>query len=151
MLLRKAISKTGGVPRPCYASEGSSWPPPPPRHLLTKAMHAVNHKLPQAPCELYILPVVVYGQQLFPSQEGELWTEQRCWKKQSKIKQKNPNKPSREGNEAFWDGKEVCLHGLFTLIPAKQGRRHVRECVSGSLDRMKTLKFKCLVSIHNTL
>lgn len=144
MLLRKVISKTGGVPRPCYASEGSSWPSPPPRHLLTKAMHVASRKLPQTLCELHILPGVVYGQQLFSFPIKSIAGR-------NKIKQKNPNKPSREGSEIFWDDRKVCLHGLFALIPAKQGRQCVRERGSGSLDRMKMLKFKCLMSIRNTL
>lgn len=111
-LLRKAISKPRGVPRPYYASEGSSWPPPP-RHLLTKAAHAANRKLPRAPSELYILPVVVYGQQLlsFPRKRAMDRAVLLEEAKQNKKIQKNP--PEKEVRSFEMTGKFLYMDILL--------------------------------------
>lgn len=92
--------RTGGLPRPCCVSEGSSWPPPP-RHLLTKPMLAANHKLQAALCELDILPVLVYGQQPcpFPRERAEdgapLLEEKSKQRKNTQWKPTNPLEKER--------------------------------------------------------
>lgn len=141
MLLRKVISKLGGVQDLAVHVKED---PPHPRHLLTKASHAVNHKPPQVLCELYILPGVVHGQQLL------LFPRKRALAREAlleEIKQTQKfRKSSRDGGETSWDDRKVCFRELFVLIPAnKEGN------MSGSLDRKKILKFECSISIYNTV